>query len=67
MKKVLFFAAAIVACCAFTSCKKTCTCTESITGYSQKIETDSQYRTCQDIEDLFDVTAAGLNQYWHCK
>lgn len=67
MKKVMLFAAVLVAACAMTSCKKTCTCTEKGTGYSQKIDTDSQYKTCQDIEDLFKTTAAGLGQEWNCK
>jgi len=67
MKKVLFFAVAIVACCAFNSCKKTCTCTEKKTGVSQKIDTDSQYRTCSDIQSLFKSTAAGTGQSWTCK
>lgn len=67
MKKVLFFAAVVVACCTLSSCKKSCTCTEKNTGYSQVIETDSQYKTCQDIQDLFKTTAKGLDQSWTCK
>ena len=52
---------------AFTSCKKTCTCTESVTGVSQKMETNNAYPTCQAIEDLFEVAETGTGQDWHCK
>lgn len=71
MKKVLFLAAVLVAACTFTSCKKKCTCTEKNTGYEQKIETDSQYKTCGAIEDLLNETAQkegfGDIQSWSCK
>lgn len=67
MKKVLFFAVALVACCTFNSCKKTCTCTEKNSGYSQNIDTDKDYKTCKDIQDLLKSTSAGLGQSWTCK
>ena len=66
MKKVLFFAAVLVACCTLSSCKKTCTCTEKHTGVVSQIPTDSQYPTCKDVQDLFKTTSAGLNQSWTC-
>ena len=67
MKKVLVVVAAIAMVSAFTSCKKTCTCTESVTGVSQKMETNNAYPTCQAIEDLFEVAEIGTEQDWHCK
>lgn len=66
MKKVLVVVAAIAMVSAFTSCKKTCTCTESFTGVSQKIETNQAYPTCADIEALFEI-AEYDDQEWHCK
>lgn len=70
MKKVLFFAVAVVACCTFNSCKKTCTCTENSTGYSRDIDTDSEYKTCKDIKNLLNSTADNMGeswQSWNCK
>ena len=67
MKKVLFLAAALVVAFAFTSCKKNCTCTEKNTNYSQKIKTDSEFKTCEDIEDYMNDLAEGLGQDWNCK
>ena len=60
MKKVLFAAAAIMMVCAFTSCKKVCTCTEESIGWEEKVETDSEYRSCQAIEDALNEAGAGL-------
>ncbi|MBR2165667.1 MAG: hypothetical protein IKP02_00300 [Paludibacteraceae bacterium] len=70
MKKVLFVAVALVAAFAFSSCKKTCTCTEATTGVSKKMETDSKYSTCKAIQDLFEDLAKEENaswQKWSCK
>lgn len=71
MKKVLFVAVAVVAALSFSSCKKSCTCTEKNSGYSQKIETDSEYKTCSAIEDLMNEVAKeegfGDLQEWSCK
>lgn len=70
MKKVLFIAVAFVACCTFNSCKKTCTCTEAVTGVSETMETDMTYKSCQDFEDLYRTTASRLDaswQKWSCK
>lgn len=70
MKKVLFIAVAAIATLAFSSCKDTmCTCTEQNTGYSQDFDLTGQnvYDTCDDVEDLFETTAAGLDQVWKCK
>jgi hypothetical protein len=66
MKKVFFVAAVAIAALSFSSCKKTCTCTEKYTGVTEKIKTDSQYKTCSDIEDHFDQTAPS-SQSWSCK
>ena len=66
MKKVLLVAVVFVAALACTSCKKTCTCTEKYTNTVSKIDTDSKYKTCQAIEDLFDETAPS-SQSWSCK
>lgn len=68
MKKVLFVAVAMVATCAFTSCKKDCTCTEQGSGVSEKISTNSAYPTCKDIERTFvEVGAEELGQHWVCQ
>ena len=68
MKKILFVAVALVALCSFNSCQKGCTCTESNTGYSQKINTNSAYPTCKDIEQTFLVVGADdLGQEWTCR
>lgn len=69
MKKVLFVAVACAAIFGMSSCKKTCTCTEKYTGVTQKIDTDSQYKTCAAIEDLFAETADAYDadQSWSCK
>lgn len=68
MKKVLFAAVAVMALCAFNSCKKECTCTEKGTGYSQKISTNTAYPTCKDIEKTFeDVGASAAGQSWSCQ
>lgn len=67
MKKVVLVAAVIVAALACTSCKKTCTCTEKYTNTVSKIDTDSQYKTCSDIQDLFAEKAKGTGQSWSCK
>lgn len=68
MKKVLFAAVALMAVCAFNSCQKECTCTESGTGVSEKIKTNSAYPTCKDIEGTFvAVGAEELGQHWTCK
>ena len=71
MKKVLLIVA--VACIAgmSVSCKKECTCTEKQTGVTQKTPTDSQYRTCKDVENLLQNTSSGVSKYvkieWSCK
>jgi len=67
MKKVLFFAVACVMALSFASCKKNCKCTEKYTKVSQTITTDSQYKTCADIQDLFKSKAKGTGQSWTCK
>jgi len=68
MKKVLFFAAAIVAACTFTSCKKTCNCSEKVTGVSKTIETDGKtYKSCDDIEkDLQNASGSYGGIKWTC-
>lgn len=70
MKKVLLIVA--VACIAgmSVSCKKECTCSEKQSGVTQKIPTDSQYRTCKDIENLLqDIspTSKYIKLEWSCK
>jgi hypothetical protein len=70
MKKVLFIAAAVIAALSFSSCKDTkCTCTEKNSGYSQEIDLTGQevYDNCNEVEDLFEAEAAGLDQKWSCK
>lgn len=70
MKKVLFIAVAAIATLAFSSCKDTkCTCTEKNTGVSQDFDLTGQYvyDNCDEIEDLFESAAAGLDQEWKCK
>lgn len=70
MKKVLLIVA--VACIAgmSVSCKKECTCTEKQSGVTQKTQTDSQYRTCKDIENLLQTsspTSKYIKLEWSCK
>ena len=66
MKKVLFLAVAVVAAFSFSSCKKTCTCTNDQTGKSEKVKTDKDYSTCAEIEDALDD--AGMGYYtFTCK
>jgi hypothetical protein len=70
MKKLFFVAAVAIAALSLSSCKKTCKCTEAETGVEQKIKTDSQYKTCSDIEDLLESTAKSQGaswQKWSCK
>ena len=68
MKKILFVAVALVALCSFNSCQKACTCTEEYTGYSQKMNTNSAYPTCKDIEKTFVLVGAeDLGQEWTCR
>lgn len=70
MKKVLFIAAAVIAALSFSSCKDTkCTCTEKTTGVSQDFDLTGQdvYDNCDEIEDLFESLAEGLEQDWTCK
>lgn len=70
MKKVLFIAVAAIATLAFSSCKDTkCTCTEKNTGVSQDFDLTGQdvYDNCDEIEDLFESLAEGLEQDWQCK
>jgi len=45
------------------------TCTEKNTGVSQDFDLTGQdvYDNCDEIEDLFESTAAGLDQEWKCK
>lgn len=59
MKKVLFLAVAFVAAISFSSCKKTCTCTNNQTGVSEKVKTDSEYKKCADIEDALNTAGQG--------
>ena len=66
MKKVLFVAVAMVAAISFSSCKKTCTCTNSSTGQSEKVKTDKDFKTCEDIEDALNEVSYGLVK-WSCK
>ena len=66
MKKVLFLAVAFVAAISFSSCKKTCTCTNQQTGVSEKVKTDKEYKKCSDIQDA--LNAAGQGYYtFKCK
>lgn len=70
MKKVLLIVA--VACIAgmSVSCKKECTCSEKQSGVTQKMPTDSQYRTCKDIENLLQdssPTTKYIKLEWSCK
>lgn len=67
MKKVLFITVACLMAISFTACKKTCKCTEKKTKVSQTMTTDSKYKSCADIQDLFKSKAKGTGQSWTCK
>lgn len=60
MKKVLFFAVALVAACTMTSCKKTCTCKFAATGTTQEVDlSSSQYENLQNCKDLQNYMSGG--------
>ena len=66
MKKIMFFAIALMALGA-VSCSKDCKCTESYSGYS----TDAGKKTsseCKDYQKKLNNTASNYsyNQSWHC-
>lgn len=69
MKKILFFAVAIITIFAFSSCKQSCTCTEDYSGATQDINLDGTTYNCDEYADLLNETAddMGYNQDWDCK
>ena len=57
MKKVLFLAAVLVAAFAFTSCKKKCTCTDTVTKETTKVELNKSagLDDCDAVQDAMNL------------